>query len=140
MTGLVAAHTQLVTHRYLLTYPEHGPRRADPHYVDFEAYRKRTKGSAVCTFAVATGVIGECAGGLELHHSHVEYAMLNAVDFASLERRYPGISDPTTVGAWVESADNLEWLCVWHHRGHGGKHSAAAADYEAQAYIRDLIR
>ena len=40
----------------------------------------------------------------------------------------------------VKSADNLVWLCEFHHRGHGGIHTAAAADYEAEKYVRGLIK
>ena len=77
---------------------------------------------------------------LELHHSHVEFSLQNGVDLKWLEVDYPGISDPDSVGAWVESADNLVWLCEFHHRGHGGIHNAAAADYEAEKYVRGLIK
>ena len=136
---MTAAHDQKVTHSYLVHYPAHPPRESDPHYVDFEAFRRRTHATAVCAFAAETGVTGECHGGLELHHSHVEFSLQNGVDLAVLEKAYPGISDPTQVGAWVESAANLEWLCEWHHRGQGGKHSAAVADYEAERFVRGLI-
>jgi hypothetical protein len=137
----VPAHDQLVTHHYVNHYPEHPPRTSDPHYVDFEAYRRRTHATAVCAFAVATGVTSECDATrpLELHHSHIEFSLQNGVDLSVLERDYPGVSDPSQVGAWVESAANLEWLCVWHHRGQGGKHSAAVSDYEAERYVRGLI-
>ena len=58
---------------------------------------------------------------------------------ARLEHLYPGISNPDEVGAWIETGANFEWLCAWHHRGHGGKHSAAAADYEASKWVKGLI-
>jgi hypothetical protein len=82
----------------------------------------------------------ECHGGLELHHSHVEFSLQNGVDLAWLEKDYPGISDPDTVGAWVESADNLLWLCEFHHRGHGGVHVSSASDFEAEKYVKGLIK
>ena len=131
----------LVTHHYLVHYPDHAPRASDPHYADFEAYRARTHATAWCAFAMASGVTSECdtAHPLELHHSHIEFSLQNGVDLAVLERDYPGVSDPTQVGAWVESAANLEWLCVFHHRGAGGKHTAAYADFEAERYVRGLI-
>jgi len=64
----------------------------------------------------------------------------NGVDLRWLEADYPGISDPEAVGAWVESAENLMWLCLRHHRGHQGVHVATAADFEAQKYVRNLIQ
>ncbi len=138
---MTAQHDQLVTHHYLAHFPEHAPRATDPHYVDFEAFRRAHVATAVCAFAESTGVSSECDAlhPLELHHSHIEFSLQNGVDLAVLERDYPGISDPTQVGAWVESGANLEFLCRFHHRGAGGKHTAAHADYEAERYVRGLI-
>lgn len=136
---MIPAHDQKVAHSYLIHYPEHPPRAGDPHYVDFEAYRRKTKPTAQCSVGAHRSDFSECAGGLELHHAHVEFALQNGVDFRWLERDYPGISDPANVGAWVESGDNLLWLCESHHRGHGGVHVATASDYEAERYVRGLI-
>ena len=136
------AHKQHVTHSYWVSYPEHPAREDDPHYRDFEEYHRRTKDSAVCAVGEHRSDFSECSLGkpLELHHSHVEFSLQNGVDLKWLEKDYPGISDPNAVGAWVESADNLTWLCEAHHRGAGGIHVAAAADYEAAKYVRNLIR
>ena len=82
---------------------------------------------------------GECEGGLELHHSHIEFALQNEIDLAWLEKDYPGVSDPTTVGKWVESGQNLIFYCEKHHRGAGGVHNADASDWEGEHYIRNLI-
>ena len=133
------AHDQNTTHHYLMHYPPHEPREDDPHYKDFHAFRNRTKDTARCAFAVETGDDSECHGGLELHHTHIEFSLQNGVDLARLEHLYPGISNPDKVGEWIENGENFEWLCAWHHRGHGGKHTAAAADYEASKWVRGLI-
>ena len=137
----VAAHDQTAVHRYAVHYPEHPPREGDPHYRDFEAFRRRTKATAQCAIGAHRNDFSECDqdNPLELHHTHVEFSLQNGVDLAWLERDYPGISDPEQVGAWVESADNLQWMCRRHHRGHGGIHTAAAADFEAEKYVRGLI-
>src|ERR1700721_2246521 len=103
----VAAHLQKTSHSYTVHYPDHEPRTGDPHYVDFDAYRKRTKATAQCSIGAHRGDFSECAGGLELHLAHVEFSLQNGVDPGWLERDYPGISDPGHVGAWVESGDNL---------------------------------
>jgi hypothetical protein len=108
----VPAHSQKITHSYTLFYPPHPARQEDPHYRDFEAYRRRTKDTAQCVVGVHRVDFSECHGELELHHAHVEFSLQNGVDLAWLEKDYPGISDPDKVGAWVESADNLQWLCV----------------------------
>lgn len=137
----VDAHQQKTTHSYWVSYPEHPARENDPHYRDFEAYRRRTKDTAQCAIGAHRDDFSECSldQPLELHHAHVEFSLQNGVDLAWLERDYPGISDPDEVGAWVESADNLQWLCQFHHRGHGGVHVASASDFEAAKYVRRLL-
>ncbi|MFC0438748.1 hypothetical protein [Kutzneria buriramensis] len=136
---VVHAHDQATTRHYLMHYPAHPPREGDPHYRDFDEFRRRTKATAQCAFAVETGDTSECRGGLELHHTHVEFSLQQGVDLARLEHLYPGIGNPDEVGAWIETAANLVWLCAFHHRGHGGVHTAAAADYEASKWVRGLI-
>lgn len=135
----VPAHPQTVTHRYQILYPAHPPRKTDPHYKDFEAYRRRTKATAKCAIGEHRADFSECAGELELHHSHIEFALQNAVDLAWLERDFPGVSNPNEVGAWVETGANLQWLCVAHHRGRDGVHVLSASDYEAIKYCKGLI-
>jgi hypothetical protein len=136
---MVAEHEQATTRHYTMHYPAHPARKDDPHYKDFDAYRRRTKSTAVCEFADRSGRPGECSGGLELHHSHIEFSLQNGVDLSTLERDYPGVSSPDEVGSWVESGANLQWLCEFHHRGHGGVHTASASDYEASVYVTGLI-
>lgn len=133
------AHDQAASHRYTVHYPAHPPRTEDPHYKDFEAFRRRTHATAKCAIGEHRNDFSECHGQLELHHAHVEFSLQNGVDLAWLEKDYPGISNPDEVGAWVESAENLLWLCEFHHRGHGGVHVASAADFEAEKYVRGLI-
>jgi hypothetical protein len=141
MTDNVEAHDQAITHRYIIHYPEHPPREGDPHYVDFEHFRRATKDTAQCIIGQHRNDFSECSldRPLELHHAHVEFSLQNGVDLKWLEVDYPGISDPEHVGEWVESAANLIWLCVFHHRGPGGVHTASASDYEAEKYVRGLI-
>jgi hypothetical protein len=135
----VAAHTQKTSHSYSIHYPAHPARKDDPHYVDFEAYRKANVATAKCAVGLHRNDFSECAGGLELHHAHVEFALSNGVDLHWLEVDYPGISDPAHVGAWVESGANLVFLCEHHHRGSGGVHVTSSSDYEAEKYVRGLI-
>lgn len=159
----VAAHDAQQTHRYVMHFPPHAPRTGDPHYKDFHAYHKKYGPGARCAFAVHATLAddeaperqtkepyrlvgpGEKRAGcdithpIELHHSHVEFSLQNGVDFAILEKDYPGISNPNEVGAWVESGANFTWYCCWHHRGAGGAHSAAASDFEAERYVNGLI-
>jgi hypothetical protein len=132
-------HDQKVTHSYIVRYPEHPERRSDKHYKDFSSYRRRTHATAKCTVGLHRNDFSECAGVLELHHSKIEFALQNGIDLAWLEVDYPGISDPDSVGAWVESAENLEWLCTRHHRGDIGVHVLSSSDWEAARYVKGLI-
>jgi hypothetical protein len=149
----IAGHDQKVTHHYLLHYPSHLPRADDPHYVDFEAYHRAHREGARCEVGLRIG-FDECRDaqgnpampgptgiqpGLELHHAHIEFALQNGVDLKALEHDYPGVSNPDEVGAWVESGANFMWLCAFHHRGHGGAHTASASDFEAEHYVKGLI-
>jgi hypothetical protein len=119
----VPAHDQRETHRYVVHFPAHAPRLGDPHYVDFQYYHHKTRLIARCADGAAFG-FSECRdeqgqpcvidvhgvqSGLALHHAHIEFAVQNAVDLAVLEADYPGVSNPDAIGAWVESAANLEW-------------------------------
>lgn len=137
---IVVAHAQTESHKYTVHFPAHGPRPADPHYIDFEHYHKLHSATAVCSFKGTAGET-DCTTDkpLELHHTHIEFALTNGVDFATLEKFYSGISDPTQVGAWVESEPNFTWLCQFHHRGHGGAHVASASDFESQKWVKDFI-
>ena len=138
---MIPEHEQKITRSYVIHFPDHAPRETDPHYKDFHAYHERTKATAQCARGLERGDFSECSldRPLELHHSHLEFSLANEVDLKWLEKAYPGVSDPDKVGAWVESAENLLWLCEACHRSAGGIHSAAAADWEAERFVRNLI-
>lgn len=135
------AHDQTVSHKYTVHYPNHAPREDDPHYKDFNEFHRRTKATAKCAIGAHRNDFSECSldKPLELHHAHIEFSLQNGVDLRWLENDYPGISNPDEIGAWVESASNLLWYCVAHHRGPGGVHCVSASDFEAEKYVRELI-
>lgn len=141
---MTEAHIQAHSSHYDVHYPAHGTREGDPNYKDFEHYRRATKNDPEiyqCAVGKRRGDFTDCTLDvpLELHHTHIEWALLNEVDLQLLDHQYPGVGDPTKVGAWVESAANLEWLCRFHHRGHGGAHVASASDFEGQHFVKRLI-
>jgi hypothetical protein len=145
MTGDVAAHDQAVTHRYVVAYPEHPAREGDPHYVDFHHIHETWKADPakwVCQVGAHRQDFTECdlTRPLELHHAHVEFSLQNGIDLRWLAADYPGIDQPDEVGAWVESAANLMVLCVVHHRTLDGVHKLTASDWEAEKYVRGLIK
>jgi len=134
----IAAHSQKTTHNYVMHFPWHYPRPQDPHYIDFEHYRKTHIATAKCAYADSASA-DLCTTQLELHHKVIEFSLQNGVDFAVLEKDFPGISDPNSVGAWVESDPNFIFFCSFHHRGHGGVHNASSSDFTAEKYVKDLI-
>ena len=137
MTEQIPAHSESVTHAYSIHFPAHGPRESDPHYIDFDHYHRTHKATAKCYVGERKG-FDECdlTHPLELHHAHIEFALTNGVSFAALEKDYPGISDPSQVGAWVESEQNFRWLCVRHHRSvEAGAHAISHSDWEANQYV-----
>lgn len=124
---VVPAHDRHEGHRYWVHFPEHPARKGDPHYVDFDHYHRKHRATARCYVGErigfqdcrdAQGVPCPAPGdggqqrGLELHHHVIEFSLQNGVSFNALEVDYPGISDKTTVGGWVESDANFRWLCV----------------------------
>ena len=151
----VARHNQDETHRYMVHFPPHPAREDDPHYKDFDAYHRKTRATARCFIGERVGFHdcrdeqgkpcpppegkGEQAG-LELHHAHVEFSLQNGISLKALEKDYPGISNKEQVGDWVESEANFRWLCVFHHRGPGGAHTASHSDWEASQYVLGLIK
>jgi hypothetical protein len=151
---VVAKHISGETHRYMVHFPPHPAREDDPHYKDFDAYHRKTRATARCYIGERVG-FHDCRDehgdpcpppanggeqpGLELHHSHVEFSLQNGVSLKALEKDYPGISSKDEVGAWVESEANFRWLCVYHHRGAGGAHTASHSDWEASQYVLGLI-
>lgn len=149
----VAAHDAPQTHHYLVHFPPHPARTKDPHYVDFNHYHNKTRSTARCYVGERIG-FGGCVdaqgnpctidkegkqSGLELHHAHVEFSLQNGVSLEALEKDYPGISKIDEVGAWVETEANFRWLCVFHHRGASGAHTASHSDWEASQYVMGLI-
>lgn len=133
---VVAAHNQLFVNRYVVAYHEHPTREGDPHHKDFEEWkrRQRAEGKWRCHWAADVDDDSQCdtSTPLEAHHSVIELALRNNIDFKHLEHLYPGISDPATVGAWIDGPNNLKLYCAFHHRSeNGGVHHLDAAMWEA---------
>lgn len=139
---ITGAHIQKVTHSYAIGFPNHEPRQDDPHYKDFNHIRdqwSKDPDKWVCSVGKHRNDFSECEGGMELHHSHIEFALMNEIDLVWLEVDYPGVNDPEELGAWVESAENLEVLCERHHRGLDGAHKLSYSDYNGIEYVKGMI-
>ena len=123
----VPAHTQTGTIHLLRHYPEHEPRAGDPNYPAFEHVRARLKAQGLLRCAVGNE---DCSGGIQLHHSHVEYAYLNAIDVIALDYALGLDLTDDGLAAWIESPGNLEALCQAHHVGILGVHCIPTADWD----------
>ena len=150
---VTAAHSQKVTNTYLISYPDHAPRASDPHYKAFAAYRAAHIAQATCFVGARVG-FDQCSDalgasmleqpslsghGLELHHKVLEFSLLNSIDLKALMVDYPFLVDSAAIATWSEGSGNLEFICAKHHRGIGGIHHAAYADFEAELYVKSLI-
>lgn len=138
----VAAHLQSFTNRYTVAYAAHEPRKGDPHKVDFDRWKRlqRAAGKWRCHWAAEVDDDSECdlSKPLEAHHPHLELALLNNVNFKHLEHLYPGISDPTKAGAWIDSENNLVLYCARHHRSlEAGVHHLDSAMFEASKVLQN---
>jgi len=140
----IAAHRQAESHRYTMHFPEHGHRENDPHYKAFMQFKRRTQGTQawVCYVGARVGADSCSKGPLEIHHAHLEWSLQNAASAAALHVDFPAIRPDATqeeIDAWAESDENFRILCAFHHRGHGGAHTASHSDWEAQLYVPGLI-
>lgn len=120
-TTVIEQHTQEQTFHVLEFYPSHEPREGDRHYPLFEACRHKLSetGKLVCWIGNP-----HCSGGIELHHSEVEFALANGVDVGKFEETYPGLNvhDEEEFLCFVEGEGNLLPLCKYHHTGMAGIH------------------
>lgn len=132
------AHDQTESSKYVVHYPAHLPRKSDPNYKAFEAYHRATQKTAVCFIGQRVG-FDTCAGGLELHHAHVEFSLANGIDLKAIQTDFPDLADMAAVLRWVETDQNFRWLCVFHHRGHAGAHVVSHAFWEAGQYVPRLV-
>jgi len=128
------AHEQRSTIHILQHVAEHAPREDDPHYHLFERAKARIKRQGLWVCAISDDL---CGGELALHHSHVEFSEINAVDPARIEKALGlHFEDDEAFQQWVESPGNLEVLCANHHTSHFGVHVIPAALWEGLRYHR----
>lgn len=149
------AHDQKFTNSYVIHYPDHYPRQDDPHYKDFNHFHRQYRATARCWVGERLGfqfcrdaqnnlapppADGGEQPGLELHHTHIEFAFQNNIDLKALEVDYPGVSNPDELGAWVESGINFRWLCAFHHRSQAaGAHHLSHSDWEGAQYAPGMV-
>ena len=136
--ALTAAHTETVTYRVTLLFPEHAPREHDPHYHVFNETRRRLirLGALKCWVSNK-----DCAGDIELHHNLIEDCLINDVDrmkFALDHPQFTTESDDQFLDL-VQGPDNLLPLCRMHHIGALGIHVMPYSAWNIQKYLKDGV-
>ncbi len=126
MSNVVAAHDRTRRITLIERYPAHEPRENDPHYTLFNAARRRMRAAGLLRCAVCGAT-----SNIELHHTHVEFAVQNAVDIERLNELLGLHLDDEGFKSWIEGPGNLEPLCVKHHRTIFGVHNLPEPDWNA---------
>lgn len=131
---MTVAHDQQLTLHLLAHVPEHEPREQDPHYHLFEQAKGRMKRQGLWRCVIGDDL---CGGGVELHHSHIEFSLINTVDSSKVAAALGlHFDDDEAFQQWVESPGNLEPLCATHHRTHLGVHVLPGPFWEPLRYRR----
>jgi hypothetical protein len=131
---VVLAHQARQTLHFVWHYPDHEPRKSDPHYGDFQAAKKRLKEQGLWRCVVCGS-----AEQVQLHHAHVEFSLQNGVDVGRLNEALGLHLGTDEFAAWIDSPGNLEPLCRTHHTGTEGVHQLCAPAWEAlRVWRRDL--
>lgn len=111
---------------------DHAPREDDPHYHLFERAKARLKQQGLWKCIIADEL---CEGEPELHHTHIEFSLINSVDRDKVARALGlDFESDEDFQQWVESPANLEVLCAAHHRTHYGIHMMPGPLWEALRY------
>ncbi len=117
---MTAAHDQRLTLHLLAHVPEHEPRETDPHYHLFMEAKARLNRQGLWKCVIGDDL---CSGQVELHHSHIEFSLINTIDPDKVAKALGlHFDDDEAFQAWVEGPGNLEPLCATHHRTHLGVH------------------
>lgn len=113
-------------------YPAHPPRKSSPEYkrVHHHLIYELDEACWICDIRHSTG------GAMETHHSHLEWALANAVDPAKIFADFPemGAADEPHLREWLDSEGNMLVLCELHHRS--GGHGVHLITYPAWAPMR----
>lgn len=126
---IVPAHERMATLHLREHVEDHAPREGDPHYHLFEQAKARLKRQGLWRCIVNDEL---CEGQPELHHTHVEFSLIPAVDPHKIEAALGlHFEDDEAFQAWVEGPANLEVLCVNHHRSRYGIHQLPGPLWEA---------
>ena len=133
-SGDVPAHSQTRSLTETIFYPDHIQRGAESS--EFQASKQElTKEGLGCWIC---GVTQEELGPsvrMEGHHYNVEWALINSLDLAKVQKYFPDVTD---LNAFLDSKENLILLCPKHHRSNlYGVHMVTMPAWVAQRLQKD---
>ena len=117
-------------------YPKHGPRRGSIEDKMFRETKARMQKVGIHECWINNA---DCGGGpLEMHHSLVENALIEAVSVEHFIALYPefGIKTDEEFHVWTQSEGNLLCLCPMHHRGILGIHTIHYSAWVCQRFLK----
>lgn len=148
---VIPSHSQKMTHKYVINYPNHEPRKDSPLYRKTHIQLCKTQDLPcwICNKNQSKDQIMT-----ETHHFFIEKAAENAIDWHKFSHKAQHLYNPQTgqhIGPafdwdqvaknptiFVDSCANMIVLCVDHHRGSGtGIHQAPFPDWILQAFAKD---
>lgn len=132
----IEAHEQTTTLHIVELVPSHVPRESDPHYHAFHQARERLKRQGLLKCWIGNA---DCAGQIELHHSHIEFCLITGIDVQKVDEAFGLHLSDEEFQAWVEGPANLLALCKVHHTGYLGVHVLPGPLWEPQKYMREGI-
>lgn len=128
------AHEKEVTVRFIERFPAHEPRESDPHYKFFLAAKARMRKQGLLKCNVVSDYH---YGGIEVHHSEVEFSHIGDIDLGKFNQLYGLHLDDAAFQQYVEGPGNMEPLCVLHHRGQEGVHSLPEPEWRTLRASKD---
>jgi len=106
----VQAHAQTRELKETIFYPEHIKR--GPESSEFEQNKREMIASGEACW-ICGGTAESTGQPLEGHHLNVEWALINSISLAKVQKYFPDVTDLST---FLDSKENLMILCDKHHR------------------------
>jgi hypothetical protein len=108
----VPQHAQTRELKETVMYPQHVQRGAESAEFQASKAAEEASGEGCYICGVTQAELGETIR-LEGHHANSEWALVNSLDLAKVQKYFP---DATSLDEFLDSKENLILLCPKHHR------------------------
>lgn len=142
---MTAAHDATQTIHTVIHYAEHTARVRDKFKFEFDAAVARMKRLGIYKCVVCgcgEGDIGwdGVPARIEMHHDKVEFSLENEIDLVKASEAFGHhFESDDDFARWIDSPDNLEPLCVYHHRGAEGIHVCSGPLWGVLRIVKDAF-